>query len=322
MSVKNNVIIYARVSKSNDPKCMSLNSQEHACAEFAERNGFGIFKILKDIGSAFSKPQTDLKNVLRSCKNKLVVVFEPSRLSRNTTNFRIIYKICEKNKHSIAIVTFNTIFDYRIKSNYKLLFDLITQAQQESIDLGRRISRSYQYKKSKELPWGKKRTEMGVVDNDFEFKISHLIHLLNTEGSLIEEIRNLINIVGKTDGKEPFEIIEYTRNGVCNDWSSETLPYPMSPKNIFETLRIYEVPRRQRKWNREDVVNILSSTESTNYENIIDNLMDIDIDTTLAPIQREWIIIWYDPLVGLPPNIVIPEGMTLPTNACSIYIPK
>lgn len=321
MSVKNNTIIYARVSKSNDPKCMSLNSQEHACSEFAERNGFGIFKILKDIGSAFSKPQTDLKNVLKSCKNKLVIVFEPSRLSRNTRNFCEIYKICEKNKHSIAIVTLNTVFNYRIKSNYKLLYDLITQAQQESIDLGRRISRSYQYKKSKELPWGKYKNEIGIVfDNEFEMKISYLIKLLNTEGSLVKTIQLLIQEVGKTEGKEHFEIIEYTRSGECNDLCSETLPYPMAVRNIVETLKIYEVPRRHSIWTKEHVNKILSLDNIKTFESDIS--MDIDINTVLLPIQREWLCIWYDPEVGLPPNVVIPEGMTLPATACSIYIPK
>ena len=323
--VKNNVIIYARVSKSNDPKCMSLNSQEHACAEFAKFNNFGIFKILKDIGSAFSKPQTDLKDVLRSCKNKLLIVFEPSRLSRNTRNFCEIYKICEKNKHSIAIVTLNKIFTYRLSSNYKLLFDLITKAQQESIDLGRRISRSYQYKKSKELPWGKRRNETGQIVNDnFELKISHLIHLLSTEGSSIEDIRNLIQQVGKIEGKEPFEIVEYTRGGVSNDLETTVLPYGMAVRNIVETFKYHEIPRRNAKWRKEDVINVLKSEdESTiDIDSIDESIRNVNVSESLAPMRQEWICVWYDPLVGLPPDVQVPENMTLPTNACTIYIPK
>lgn len=322
MSLKNNAIIYARVSKSNDPKCMSLNSQEHACSELAERNGFGIFKTLKDIGSAFSKPQTDLKNVLKSCKNKLLIVFDPSRLSRNLVNFREIYKICERNKHSIAIVSMNTIYDYRIKSNYKLLYDLINHAQQESIDLGRRISRSYQYRKSKELPWGKMKNELGItINNETELKISHLIKLLNTEGSSVETIQKLINDVGKMEGKDPFEIVEYTRSGVCNDLTIENLPYPMAIRNIVETLNIYEVPGRHPRWRKEHVCNILSTHENVDSD-ISEILMDVDLNTTFSPVRQEWLCVWYDPSVGLPPNVVLPEGMTLPKNACTIYIPK
>ena len=327
MNVKNSVIIFARVSKSSDKKCMSLCSQEHACTEFAKRNGFGIFKVLKDIGSAFSKPQTDLKNILKSCKNKLLVVFDPSRLSRNIRNFCEIYKICEKNKHSIAIVTLNTVFNYRITSNYELLFRLIERTQQESIDLGRRISRSYKYKKSKELPWGKKLNEIGiVVDNDLELKILHLINLLNTEGSSIKIIQFFIKELGKTEGKGPFEIVEYTRSGKCNDLCSETLPYPMAVRNIVETLKFYEVPGRCRSWTKEHVNKILSLKNNKKCEDVqmdIDDVqMDIDINETLSSIQKEWICIWYDPEFGLPPNVTIPEGMTLPITACSIYIPK
>jgi len=315
MRIKNNAIIYARVSKSNDPKCMSLNSQEHACTEFAERNGFGIFKILKDIGSAFSKPQTDLKNVLRSCKNKLVVVFDPSRLSRNIKNFHDIYQICKKNKHSIAIVSLNQIFDYRVSCNYKILYDLITHAQQESIDLGRRISRSYQYKKSKELPWGKTRNENGdIINNEMELKTLHLIKLLNTEGSSVRIIQKLISDVGKTEGKDPFEIVEYTRSGICNDLTTENLPYPMAIRNIVETLNIYEVPGRHPIWRNEHVCKLLTSADTDEK---------ISESVTFTPIQREWTwCIWYDPSVGLPPNVTIPEGMTLPTNSCTIFIPK
>ena len=98
---KQKAIVYCRVSRMGIETSNSLDSQEFALKKFLDDRKIGVYTVLKNIGSAFNKPQTDLKNILKSCKNKLLVVFEPARLSRNLKNFKEIYKICEKNNHDI-----------------------------------------------------------------------------------------------------------------------------------------------------------------------------------------------------------------------------
>ena len=38
--------------------------------------------------------------------------------------------------------------------------------------------------------------------------------------------------------------------------------------------------------------------------------------------ESKWIHIWYNPLFGLPPGIVLPEGMRLPNYSRELYIPR
>ena len=247
-------IVYCRVSRIGNETSNSLDSQEFALKKFLDDRKIGIYTVLKNIGSAFNKPQTDLKNILKSCKNKLLVIFEPSRLSRNLKNFKEIYKICEKNNHDIAIVIINTILNIKLKCNYKILFDLIKKAEQESIDMGKRISRTIQYKKSRELAWGKKRdVNNNIVDNDYEIKISKLIWLLRTKDSYITEIKNLIAEVGTIEDVEPFEIVEYTKDKEEYTVIDDKLPYVMSVKNIEETFKLYGIRKRKARWTSKDI---------------------------------------------------------------------
>ena len=350
MNIKKNIaIVYCRLSRVPDATrgVLSLDSQEFAIKNFLRERNMGIYSTLKNIGSAYKGPQTDLKNLLKSCKNKTLVVYEANRLSRNLNNFKEIYKICEKNKHDIAIVNMNTIFDHRVRSNYQILHDLIAAAQKESADMGARISRTARYNNSRRPAWGNMRDEHdNIVPNPREQKITKLIKLLSTAGSSISEIKSLVTEVGKTEGKEPFEIEEYSQDG-RTDLDTDRLPYPMWPINIAETFKIYEIRKRRARWTVNDIRVIIHSAGPTSPtigrninvadESLVDDLSnDFNTAFTARPQQgatssnsnaatssaQEWICIWYDPSVGLPPNVQIPAGMALPNTACSIYIPK
>ena len=159
----------------------------------------------------------------------------------------------------------NIIYDCNIPYSYEDIFALIQRAQQESIDMGIRISRSLQYKKSKELKWGKMLDIDGnITDNNLEMTIYKLIHLLNTSGSSIKEIKKLITEVGKMEGKEEFQIIEII-NGKEYPMFLQNIPYKMSVKNITDTLNVYEVPRRKYKWS-DKYVNLILKNESFDFE--------------------------------------------------------
>ena len=168
----------------------------------------------------------------------------------------------------------NTIFDIRISSNYKILYDLIEIAQRESYEMGRRISRTYAYKKSREPAWGKMRgVSDNIISNPLEQKISKLIKILGTAGSSFTEAKNIINQVGVTVNKEPFQILEYTgRQSVEIVLVNDRIPYEMTVKNIIDTLKYYEIRRRKRlSWTNKEIQDILD--DNTNLHTIdIDNL--------------------------------------------------
>jgi len=331
-SIQKKGIIYCRLSRVGDNRVMSLDSQEFSIKNFMEINNIPLYKVSKDIGSAFKTSQQDLKNLLNSCKDKIIIVYEASRLTRNLNNFKEIYNICKKNKHNIALVNINMIFRHGNLNDYNILYDLICHAEKESRDMGQRISRSFEYKKSLEPDWGKKRDVNGcIVDNPFENKITKLIFLLHKKDSSISEIRNLIVEVGKTEGKDFFEIVEYERYGSTVDIKDDKMPYPMSLKNIEETLKIYEVKKRNAFWTSKNIKLLLDSKPIINNRITIDNLSENLINTSITNIppptsvrthKPEWVIIYYDPEIGLPPNIVLPEGFELPSFKTMLYVPK
>ena len=123
-------IIYARTSKFGK-NGLSLDNQEYAIKSWVKNKNMSVFKILKEVGSAFKKNSNlDLNKILSSCKNKTLVVFEASRISRNTVNFKDTYNICVQNEHDIAIVNIDFIFNHKIKSNYEILYEMIYTAQE------------------------------------------------------------------------------------------------------------------------------------------------------------------------------------------------
>ena len=336
---KNNIaIIYCRLSRVPDAErgVMSLDSQEFSIKRFLETRNLGVFSIFKNTGSAFKTPQTELKSFLKTCKNKMLVVYEPNRLSRNILNFAEIAKICIKNKHKIAIVNINNIFDLNDRVDYNNLKNMIEIAQRESEEMGRRISRTYQYKKSREPVWGQMRDDRDrIVDNPREQKINLLIRLLGSKGSNINEIRNLVHELGVTANKEPFEIVYHTRG--ATEEIGDKLPEAMSIKNIIDTLKIYEIKRRRRlNWTFDEITTILRTNQIRRQVDVNVDDLCADFNTVInsnpIPVQRvpvptqnivpEWIKIWYVPSIGLPPGLRIPEGMTLPTTECEIWIPK
>ena len=328
------IILYARVSKFSQKEntfCLSLDSQEHEIINFMRLKNLTLFKVLKDIGSAFSKPQTDFKNLIKSCKNKVILVYEPSRLTRNIENFNNIFDICKKNRHSIGFINNGNIYNcYNdIESYYKIL-PFIHKARQESIDLGEKISRSLRLKKLNELQWGKMKNEEGyIVNNITEIKISKLIHLLHTKGSSIREIKNLIKELGKTENKEEFEIIEII-NGREYPMNFPNLPYQMSIKNITDTLNTYDIPRRKYKWSNNYINLILNNNNLVYEDTLCADFEFVDINRSI-PInniieeskeQVKWISFWYDPITRLiPPNVEIPNGMHFPSYGSLICLP-
>jgi hypothetical protein len=297
--------------------------------KFIKKNNLKLFKIVKDIGSAYLKSQEQLKSLLKSCKNKTIVVYDPSRLSRNVVNFKDIYSICQKQNHNIAIVSINTIFNIFNKSNYKILFDLISKAQEESRLIGERISRTYRYKKDKQLPWG---------NNLRERNITTIIKALSLHHSSIP-ILSIGNIIlSLSPIKEPFEIIEYDDYGYERPITG-VLPYAMSTQKIADTLNHYQIFKRNNaKWTSLNVFNIINDFPiyGTSVDDSLNSITS-DINSSFNPYRQDnvvvdkvdespsstnWISFWYDPEFGTPPGIKIPTGMSLPTFASSVMIPK
>jgi len=336
--VKSLAIVFCRLSRLPDESrgVMSLDSQEFAILQALREHGIGVYISIKTVGSAYAgcDPQRQLINVLKNSKNKIVYVYEPNRLSRNVAVFDEIAAVCHKNHHRIFVVTLNSMFE-----DMSELIPFIRDAERESAEMGRRISRTAQFKKSREPAWGKMRDERAqIVDNPHEQEINQLIRLLGNTGSSVAEIASLIRHTGSIEGKEAFALVEYDRYST-SEINVTHLPYGMSPKDIADTLKYYEVRRRKRlNWTTHEIVDILAKKPTgrlQGYNSTVDSLVDdfeilgggeseskVVEEPRVEPRQTQWLYLWYDPAIGLPPNVRLPPGMTLPSYPCELCIPK
>lgn len=347
---KSVAIIYCRVSRIPDGKngILSLDSQEAYIKNVI--GNMGVYSVLKNVGSAYNNNQDDLMYLLNSCKNKNLIVYEANRLSRNLKNFDKIWKICKKNNHDIYIANTNNWYMNNDDSSYHELFELIKQAEKESYDLGRRVSRTAQFKKSRITAWGKKRNDHDeIIDDPYELEISELIRLLSTKGSSIREISEMINIL-RTDGsEEPFEIVEYTKGeGTSSDvtLTESHMPYPMSFKDIKDTLEVYGIRYRNRiRWdinvirdivfrtykdkryqkrqiNEDDICDEFEILGFKKEENKVEGKQENKVECKEETNEAQWYMVFYDPSIGLPPHVILPPGFSLPNTKCELWIPK
>ncbi len=339
--VKSLAIVFCRLSRLPDAArgVLSLDSQEFAILQALQEHGIGVYLTIKMVGSAYNaktgcEPQRQLINTLKNSKNKIVYVYEPNRLSRNVAVFDEIVSVCHKNHHRVYVVRLGRVFE-----DLTELRPFIIQAERESREIGDRISRTNQFKKSRELAWGKMRNERDeIVDCPREQAINHLIRLLGTTGSSVAEIGRLINQLANMTDKEPFALVEYDSDGTT-EINVRTMPYGMSAKNIADTLKYYEIRHRKRlNWTTHEIYDIIMNKPSGRFRGYEASMDDLARDFEILGESKEddrreeskeesksetqWIYVWYDPAIGLPPNVRLPPGMRLPTHPCELCIPK
>jgi DNA invertase Pin-like site-specific DNA recombinase len=331
-----NAIVYSRISKMNNTlnnPTLSLESQENEITNYLNSKNIPIFKSFKDIGSAYKQRRDDLISILKHCDNKLLVVYEASRLSRNVKYFTEIHNICKKHNHDIFIVNINKKFFIHDNKDSKDLFDLIKDAEKESRLIGERISRTLKMKKEQQKQYYNSLGYYGSQDI-IEKKICKLIHLLSTKGSYIAEIRDLVrDVTINYENFEPFQIIEYDDDGNENYLQTTVLPYEMSNRNILHTLNAYKIKIRGENFKLSDISLILSQDSNMDLDNdeYISEIENMQLDSTSTPTntpnsetsisQYKWMTFLYNPSIGLPPNIEIPEGVELPNTSMMICIP-
>jgi site-specific DNA recombinase len=82
-------VIYIRVSTARQLQGASLETQQRACLEFCEKNGWCVLRIFREEGeSAKTADRTELQEMLRFCRSgnprpEYVVVFALDRFARN-----------------------------------------------------------------------------------------------------------------------------------------------------------------------------------------------------------------------------------------------
>lgn len=107
MELNMKAIIYCRVSsKVQEKDGVSLGVQESSCREYCLKNGYSVYKVIREIASAKNmQKQHKLHDVLEEEENKILVVFAVSRFSRNVVQGIEFAKKLSDKRVSLRSVT-------------------------------------------------------------------------------------------------------------------------------------------------------------------------------------------------------------------------
>jgi DNA invertase Pin-like site-specific DNA recombinase len=259
--VNSNAIIYCRVSTKNQTFGTSLESQKLFCQEYCSKNNLNIKLIINETNSAKSmNNQEELNNFLEFNEDIILIVYEPSRLSRNLKDFVKFVDTCNKKN-----ITIHFVHDDLVSSNssdFKKILSGIVDGETESKNIGLRVKRSIKYRKLKgtyksSIPkYGYKyiksngQTQSSI--NMVERRIINLIQKLYC-GSDIETINKLlVQITGTT------QELYFTTNP---EESIEKIEYGnMRITDIVHFLNSIPITRRNKVWNSNAVSQIVNRT--------------------------------------------------------------
>jgi DNA invertase Pin-like site-specific DNA recombinase len=271
---KDQAIIYCRVSTKNQTFGTSLESQKSFCQEYCSKNNLTIISVVNEINSAKNMDkQVELNDLLELKENFILVVYKPSRLSRNLKDFVHFNEKCKQKNVTIQFVQDN--LDSSVNSDFKKIISGVIDGQTESINLGLRVKRSISFRKltgnyqPSVAPYGykysKEKTMRGYKSvSRVNLQEKNIIDLINKLywGSNIEYINSLfIRITGKPqelyfvgEPDKPIDKIEYGN---------------MRMNDIANFLNSIPILRRNREWTGTSISQVLN-------KNLDKRTMEID----------------------------------------------
>ena len=264
-----NAIIYCRISSKNQKIGTSLESQKLLCTNYCIENNFDVIKTINEISTAkIMKKQKKLFEIVNSNNNINLIVYEPSRLSRNLKDFLDLFEIIQKKNIIIHIVQNKLISDN--SNHYRQIISGILDGEIESKNLSLRMKRSINFKKStgKYLPtipkFGsqyKTIKNTKILEKNIEER--NIIQLINKLywGSDINSVQDLIlKITGKK--QELFFISNPDEKVTKIEYGN------MKIVDIVNLLNSMSITRRNKKWTLKSVSTIINDIKK-NFKSLI-----------------------------------------------------
>ena len=267
-----NAIIYCRVSTKNQTTGTSLETQINAGTNYCTTNNFKMIEIINEVCSAKEMThQSQLINAINSNHNVNLIVYEPSRLSRNISDFTQLLHICQDKN-----ITIHFVADGLVTTNnndVKIILSAVYDGETEIKTLSKRVKASVeQRKKNKTYLPSISKYGYAYVKSIVGNKIIKSICKENYEQKVIE----LINMMywGCTIKSAEVLIKQLTDkpHKIC-DWSNPDEQVTkiahgnMRFIDIAEFLNSIELFRRGKPWNANSISDIINGR----------NLMEVSI---------------------------------------------
>lgn len=258
-----NAIIYCRVSTHNQTFGSSLETQMEAGTIYCTNNNFKIIDIVHEVCSAkeMSK-QEKLIDIIESNENLNIIIHDPSRISRNISDFTQLLHICEIKK-----ITLHFASDKLITNNsndIKLALSSVYDSQIEIRTLSKRIKASIERRKRNKtyLPSVPKYGyvyDKNITDN----KNVTVVKKDEQEQKII----NLVNKMYWGDDIKPIQILLEEITGEEQEIINPTNPNEqitriehgnMTFVDIADFFNAIELTRRSKRWTADAISGIVN----------------------------------------------------------------
>ncbi len=256
-----NAIIYCRVSTQNQTNGTSFETQLNSGTAYCKNNNYKIIEIINEVCSAKEMThQTQLINVINSNENINLIVYEPTRLSRNISDFTQLLHICEGKNITIHFVSDNLVTNNT--SDIKIILSSVYDGETEIKTLSKRVKASIEQRKKNKtyLPstpkYGYKFVKTNVanqviksVKTDYhEQTVITLINMMYWGCSVKSAEKMLEQITGQAH-----EICDWAENPV-----TEIAYGNMCFVDIAKFFNSIELLKRGKPWNADAISDIIN----------------------------------------------------------------
>ncbi len=265
-----NAIIYCRVSTQNQTFGFSLDTQMEASTSYCADKNYKIIDIVHEVCSAKEmNKQEKLIQLINSNENIHIIIHDPSRLSRNISDFTQLLHICETKKITLHFVSDNLITNNN--TDIKTVLSSFYDSEIEIKTLSKRVKASIEQRKRNKtyLPsvprygytYFKKiindKIVRTVIKNEQEQKVIGLINKMYW-GSDIKPVQTILKeltgetheIVNCKNLEEKVSKIEYGN---------------MTFVDIANFLNSIELTKREREWTPDSVSDIINERNLTKF---------------------------------------------------------
>jgi DNA invertase Pin-like site-specific DNA recombinase len=257
---KPNSYAYYRVSSKNQKDGYSIEQQRDACINYCKTNKLKLQGEISEIVSARSmlkqKNLTNLVNLVNDCN---IIIYEPTRLSRNPEDYHKLQKTCDEKKIIFHFVTPNLISDNN--NDKRLIATGVLDGQFESEFISNRVKKSIAYRKlhNKYVPSIPKfgfayckisKNNLKVVNNKKEIQIEALIKKLYYGGSA----KDINNLLVDITGNNKHQLYNSSNQ---NEVVSNVEYGNMRIIDVARFLNSTSILRRNKPWNTKNVSDLL-----------------------------------------------------------------
>ena len=257
----NHAIIYARVSSKNQLNGDSIDMQLSNCKDYCNKNNLIILHEYSESKSARNmKDLQILLHIIETNENINIIIWEPTRFSRNPIDYHNILPIL--NKKNIILHFPQKKLITNNNNDIKIVSNFIYDGQIESETLSNRLKNVNRYKKLHNISclsrpkYGFKycKIQKKIIINDSENLIIQLIKKMYN-GSSVKLINKLLIAITENPNHKLYDM---------NDPNFELKNIEkgnLTINDVAEFLNYVNITKKGKMWNQSKISQILNYSE-------------------------------------------------------------